>query len=223
MKKQAQTKLIFTKSVLSFLLHFILFLNAPFLNGQNEVIRDNFSYPDMTATTYPKYPAICNPDVGVVVTCIEDFITYEWQHRNGETESGKIVILNNIGTWLLTVTKENNGVLCTSTINFVVYDLNDPINIKTYFEEAGFYPVPIWREQLPGIQNGNNNGDRNVVCTLDDVKFQNSVSGVISLSPIINNTLDNFKPIKDLPYSITETNNTCLCELGIEEIENKYI
>jgi hypothetical protein len=224
MKKKTQTKLFLTKSACFIISYLFILVNSPtLLSGQNEVIKENFTYPDMTVTTYPKFPAICNPDVGVTVTCIEEFLTYEWQHRNGETESGKVVTLNSIGTWLLTVTKENNGVLCTSTINFVVYDLNDPLNIKTYFEEAGFYPIPIWREKLPGIQNSNNNGDRNVVCTLDDVKFQNSVSGVISLSSIINNTLDNFKPIKDLAYSITETNNPCLCELGIEEIENKYI
>jgi hypothetical protein len=189
------------------------------LNAQTTT--GNFSYPDMTITTSPKYPAMCDEIKGIQVACAETFATYNWSHRNGEKREGKTVTLNSYGTWALTVKSNANGVDCFKTIYINVYDLKDPIQIKEYFEKANFYAIPIWREKLPGVQD-QKSGDRYAYCVQDEVKFVQGIVGVTSLSPIINTTIDNFKPIKDYGYSISETNNTCLCELGIEKLEGDF-
>jgi hypothetical protein len=178
------------------------------------------NFETLNMTTSPTYPATCDEEKGVLVTCVEDYTSYKWSRRLGSDLYGKTVTLDHYGTWSLTVVAAN-GLSCTSY--FQVYDLKDAAQIKAYFDKEGFYAIPIWRNVLPGVRQEGNGGNRGIFCTQDEVNFQNQEQPVTNLSPIVLNTIDNFKPIKDYAFSTIETNNTCLCELGIDKLENEFV
>lgn len=57
----------------------ILLISSVWSFGQSDEVIAGFTYPDVKATINPEFPAFCNTDIGVKVTCNEDFIHYKWK------------------------------------------------------------------------------------------------------------------------------------------------
>lgn len=191
------------------------------LKSQTLQVTANFVQPDIPVTIHPENPAYCNPNVGVEVMVVENFNSYLWISPTipGQTTSpppliGKNAVLKKSGEWRLRVEYEVNGVVCIKEIKFYVGDLSNSNGIEAYFENAGFYSVSIFRENPTLVSVPE--------CNPDLVTF---VSGenYIDLNEAIQNVYNNFKPISEVTLSsIVLSENNCLCNVGIDMLENQF-
>lgn len=199
--------------------------------SQQLVASGNFEYDDAKVSITPEKPVLCLDRGGSsgIVKCNEKFDNYMWTHIESNTiirgSDKQEIKITKGGKWQLEVTIGDINVLCTKKFDFFAYDFYNSVDhIKQYFENSGFYAIPIWRETLPGLNN-ENSSNRDISCSEKQsaVKFTENYPSVITLYPEIVNTLNNFKPIKDYSFSIVESNNTCLCENGMIAFENQFI
>lgn len=191
------------------------------LKSQTLQVTANFVQPDIPVTIHPENPAYCNPNVGVEVMVVENFNSYLWiaptipgQTTSSPPLTGKNAVLKKSGEWRLRVEYEVNGVVCIKEIKFYVGDLSNSNGIEAYFENAGFYSVSIFRENPTLVSVPE--------CNPDPVTF---VSGenYIDLNEAIQNVYNNFKPISEVtPSSIVLSENNCLCNVGIDMLENQF-
>jgi len=105
-------------------------------------------------------------------------------------------------------------VICSMSKKILVANLKDNLQIKQYFEGAGFWGLKIYKNVSPGP------ACRNCSCDamLEDVSFI-SAGTKIQLSSDFEN-FSNFQPLKGMHYNKNITNNQCLCnEDGTNNIE----
>ena len=100
---------------------------GPDVSGQMPNASANFNVPDIEITTTPEFPGICNPLLGVQITCNQDYLSYSWKRKNGTDLplSGKTVTIKKIGIWVLTVEAQIGGRICMRSHEFNVRDLKN--------------------------------------------------------------------------------------------------
>lgn len=181
----------------------------------------------------PPVPAFCDAEVGVRVECLQDYDTYLWESSGAQSLNSKSVVLNQAGTWTLTVVKLVDGTSCTDVYSFEVRDLSNTLDIEAYFEDAGFYEVPITFNNLPGVESeeGSESSKSQHCNTIDDYRYSGDDEdnfGFINADALANGITEVFNDFKVLQgYEEDEkvdivTGNTCLCEIGIANLEELY-
>ncbi len=187
----------------------------------------DFTYKDIDLSISPKFPAICNLSTGIKVRCEQEFLSYKWVETQGTTEivlkegsfeqGAHEVLITSIGDeFKLIVTYEAH---CTKELKFKVKDLTDPLQIKQYFENAGFWAIPIYRNAPPVAC-------RNCVCAelLEDVSFSTGSEKINLLETNFEN-FSQFKPLENFSYEKIISNNDCLCDdgnLNFLDFENDF-
>lgn len=131
-------KILFTALLCAYL--------GPDASGQMPDATANFVKVEKEITTTPKFPGICNPDKGILVTIDETFERYLWTSQNGTIKEGKTVTLNEPSNWTIEVEFVENGVVCIRTKILYVADLGNSFEIRKYFVDAGFWPIQIYRQ-----------------------------------------------------------------------------
>lgn len=178
------------------------------MSGQMPDAVANFVVP-AEIKTLPEHPSFCRSDIGVMVTVDGDFTDDDiiWDHvKTGTILKGKSQTLKHAGIWKITVKYNLNGATCEKTKAINVSDLNDPLQIQTYFSKAGFWPVTIFRnpDEAPQCRGCGCEGD------LEKVSFQDAPSVTISLLDDFEN-FQAFRPFQGMEYSKKISNNACLC------------
>ncbi len=196
-------------------------------------VSGNFSKQEIQITITPETPAYC-PSSGtneILVTCNESFESYLWTHLETNRIIGPSATpearLDLSGVWRLTVTSNYNNNLCLKSIEFEVHELSNSENIKRFFEEAGFIGIPIFRSNPPGINTGENNRQE---CILSEISFAAGSGDQIKLESIFSTVYDEFIPFKEISSGISgiltesnsEGNQSCLCDLNIEILQNDF-
>ncbi len=156
----------------------------------------NFVKPEIEISTTPEFPGICSLNKGVTVTCNEDFLTYKWESLEHPTEpiiETKKAILRKTGRWKLTIKTNVDKIVCERSIEFEVFDLADPSKIQSYFENAGFYAIPIWRDDLPALRDDEIE-NRSGICDISQIKYDQSSTQVIDLNLSLIEVMNNFNP-----------------------------
>ncbi|HMT71200.1 MAG TPA: polymorphic toxin-type HINT domain-containing protein [Saprospiraceae bacterium] len=174
----------------------------------------NFVKVEKEITTTPEFPGICDPEKGTMVTINETFMIYIWTSPSGTIKEGKSVTLNEPGNWKIEVKFIENEVECTRSTQLFIADLSNPFEIRKYFQNAGFWPVQIYRSPI------NNIACRNCDCEtgLESVGFEYG-GDYIKLTTEFEN-FANFRPFQGMDYQKNITNNSCLCnEDGTSNIE----
>lgn len=186
------------------------------MSGQMPNATANFEVPDIEITTTPEFPGICNPDLGIFVTCNEVFESYTWklQGSNDAPLEGNPVTLKKTGTWILTVIANIDGRTCSRDHEIKVRDLKDPTEMLVYLREAGFYEVSVIREP-PTIS------PEPETCLLNNLAF-NFNDEMIKLDDIMTDVVNNFAPIKGIGGTTMSSNNTCFCDVGIVDLETQF-
>lgn len=177
------------------------------MSGQMPDAVANFVVP-AEIKTLPEHPSFCRSDIGVMVTVDGDFADGDiiWDHvKTGTILKGKSQTLKHAGIWKITVKYNLNGATCEKTKAINVSDLNDPFQIQTYFSQAGFWPVKIFRNLEEAQCRGCGCED-----DLDKVSFQDSPSLNISLLDDFEN-FQAFRPFQGMEYTKKISNNACLC------------
>lgn len=188
--------------------------------GYSQDASANFTKVEISFTTTPENPAICNLNKGVKVKVNEPFIRVYWLAPSGARPLiGQDVTLNEFGKWQVKVEKLINGTTCTHTQELMVRDISRPDLIERYFTSNNFFPVTINRD-LPG------NGGANVSCEagLEAVNFKDGGTK-IRLNSVNFEGFEDFRPFQGMSYVKTITNNNCLCddtgESKVAEFESK--
>ncbi|MFM9946578.1 MAG: hypothetical protein ACKV1O_01440 [Saprospiraceae bacterium] len=102
--------------------------------GSDEVKVTVFPVPEITFS--PATPLGCFPGETVTVNTPVGFATYLWStNGNAQNES-----FNEAGTYGLTVTDNNN---CQSSASIIVRNSATPDGVAGFFEEKGFYRIPV--------------------------------------------------------------------------------
>lgn len=184
------------------------------LYGQSPAATANFQKSDVEITTTPEYPGICDKNKGIEITINEDFDSYEWHAPDSKTIlSGKTVTLKQTGIWKIAVTYTFDGQVCSKERELNVKDLNNPIEIKSFFENAGFIAYDIFRDRTPASPSND--------CVLSKVSFLPNESKIL-LKPNIESVLNNFKPLFKQGGNVQMTENNCLCSKTMEEWESSF-
>lgn len=181
----------------------------------------NFVKVEKGITTTPEFPGICDPRAGVKVSVNEDFLEYRWIEPTNPFENitrtpltGKEVTLTKPGTWKIICLYEVNGVTCSVSHDLFVADLNDPVQIQKYFENAGFYAIDIVRNTPTGGSSG-------IDCMPENISFGQGEK--VALRPIIQGVYDNFKPLSSIGGgNIVISDNNCLCSQGASNLESQF-
>ncbi len=190
-------------------------IQIPNIKGQTPAASANFEVPELEITTTPEHPGICNFEVGTKIQVNETFLSYKWISPTGQ-DGGSLskVQAKESGLWTVNVSYQANGVICSMSKKILVANLKDNLQIKQYFEGAGFWGLKIYKNVSPGP------ACRNCSCDamLEDVSFI-SAGTKIQLSSDFEN-FSNFQPLKGMHYNKNITNNQCLCnEDGTSNIE----
>lgn len=180
------------------------------MSGQMPDAIANFVVP-AEIKTMPEHPSFCRSDIGVMVTVDGDYADNDvtWNHTNtGTILKGKSQTLKHAGIWKINVKYNLNGATCEKTKAINVSDLNDPFQIQSYFSQAGFWPVTIYRspEDAPQCRGCGCEGD------LERVSFKQELSFGISLLDDFEK-FQAFKPFQGMEYSKKISNNACLCNV----------
>ncbi|MFM2392768.1 MAG: hypothetical protein RLZZ546_750, partial [Bacteroidota bacterium] len=207
---------------------FLIFTTTEVFAQQTPDITANFTYPEFKITTTPEFPGLCS-DRGqskVNVKCNETYDRYTWKHEASNTTlRDQEVVLTHAGKWKLTVEGTVDGVKCTKSKTFDVFDLTKPEQIKLYFENAGFYAIPIWRDEVIGLQN-NGGANRNIECENNQpIKLKENGLADLMVDVEVAKVLSTFKPISDISGDAVFSSNGCLCNEGertLEEMENTF-
>ncbi len=191
-------------------------IQIPNLLSQTPYATANFQTPDIEITTSPEFPGICNPDVGILVTCNENYESYSWELMNSPDPAilGNPVTLTKTGTWELTIVANIDGRSCSRKRKIIIRNLQDPNELMLYLREAGFYEVNVFRDRPTLIPQPE-------VCLLDKLSFAEN-DNKVRLDPVMTDVLNNFKPIAELGGTKMISNNSCICELGIEGFETQF-
>ena len=190
--------------------------------SQIKVASGNFEYTNVSPTILPERPTLCsNMGSGVELTCVEDFISYKWELINSlnqiiGTEYGKSIFIQTGGKWRLTVQQNINTPNCDIQKDVFVFDLQNEGHIKKYFEEEGFYCMPIYRNEVSFHEN---NETRNETCVFSPFSFIEGEPYQNFIDNTIQNFLTNFPPIKDDDATKVISQNNCLCSIE-NNIEN---
>lgn len=217
---------------------FVLLYFSVKIVAQQPDVTGNFIEADIPISITPEFPSICNPSVGVQVSCNENFSYYIWKHipsgrilEEGSDKSSVLIkeftnpLVLPYGKWELKVETEINGLACYKTFEFEIFNLLDPNQIQLYFENAGFFSLPIYREDLP-IARDNSEGNRNNNCTISEIKYEDGPNGIIDLKMSIIEVMNSSQVVKELTSEVIVTNNNCLCgvngESQIQLFEEKY-
>jgi hypothetical protein len=194
--------------------------------AQTPDVTANFVYPEFKITTTPEFPGLC-PDRGqlkVEVLCNELYDSYHWEHvGTKEFTRGNPARLAISGMWCLTVKGKRDGVPCTKSKYFEVFDLSDPAQLKLYFENAGFYAIPIWRDEIINV-NGAGSSNRQD-CDIQPISLTASEASSDFVEKAVLEAMQEFKPIKDFNSSSVFSTNGCLCKEGgdpLKELEGEF-
>lgn len=176
-----------------------------------------FDYPAIPVTVLPESPAICNLGY-VIVECPQTgYSQYLWKDANdnvlqdfdGNPFTAQI---SAAGDYSLTVI--HNG--CTTTVDFYVGDLRDPLLIQEYMEQNNFLAIPITFDVV-GINGKGGNGNTKSVntCNVPDVIVKDDV---VNVKYVIESLTSSFKVLRDYAegLSVNMTENNCLCTEGTE-------
>lgn len=182
----------------------LVFIWSSKSNSQNA----SWSYPDIDIELFPDALGIC-PGGEVAVSTVYEYSSYAWKKNGVVYGTGQSVNLSEAGLYTIEIEAVIDGITCARTKEFEVIDMSDPQGIKEYLEAAGFYGVPIWREELPGL------APLTTTCSPEQIKFTENGSDYTTIESVANDVLTNFKPLADLEnQAAVYSENDCLCQSG---------
>ncbi|MEM9548386.1 MAG: hypothetical protein AAGA77_20550, partial [Bacteroidota bacterium] len=156
--------------------------------------------------------ALCSQ--GSANLSVENQGTFTWTKEDGEVIGYEAEIdVDEPGVYIVNVVTPEG---CEGTGEIKIYDFTNTDDIQAYFVDNGFYSVPIWREDVPGL-NGFEE-EESSACNLDEIKYIEDGTSTVSLFESITTVLNTFKPLTTYSNQVVTTENSCLCDQGLSKL-----